>query len=792
MIGRFGAARVIAASAVISLSIGFALVAGAPATARAGGGPAPASVVTSPNDNTVAMQRVAGTDRYSTAVALAKTAFPTTAPIVFLATGADYPDALAAGPVAAKLGGPLLLTPMSTLPPNVTAELMSLQPSTVVVSGGTSVISARVFTQVASLLPAATITRIAGVDRYETARRLLSYGFAAATSAYVVTGDNYPDALSAAAAASVLGEPMLLVRGSATTLDAANLDLLKAIGVHSVTIAGGAGAVSSGIQTALTNWAGAGGVSRIGGLDRYATSAMIAKAAFNTAPNVFFATGSNFPDALAGSAVAGRTSSPLLTVPGTCVPNSTLDDVSVLGTKTATIIGGTGVISQMITALVPCAPGRPVMTATQVVPVAIGAETVHSTLDAVSCPSTSRCFAVGTRLNRGFIATETSGTWSTVAAPLPSDYSSPPMYAISIFQRISCASTTFCMAVGTYKNTSGHQFGLIETLAAGRWAARSVPLPSGSAAGSALSMTDIGCGGSLCVAVGAITGPYPIPDTGVVLTSDTGVWTMRMVPSPAIEPDRVGDQVDLRAVSCVSAECALVGQDFTKSMPLAEDYGTGAWSVQPITDEDPYGLDSVYCMKPFQCAAAGVTSEMTAPVAIETSSGSLFQSRSVVHEPSATNSLTADPKIACSDIHFCATNVEYDKTGLPNESYLELAVTGNGTNVPVVVPLPTDARGHGSTAVAGIQDIACPRAGLCVAVGQYVDSNQRIAGLLEVFSNGTWKASRLSAGSPSVVDPYWVQGLSCASPASCEVVAQAEYLVGWQPFSAGIAVSIHF
>ena len=49
--------------------------------------------------------RLSGADRYATAVAVSKETFEPGVPIVFLASGVDYPDALSAAPLAAALGG---------------------------------------------------------------------------------------------------------------------------------------------------------------------------------------------------------------------------------------------------------------------------------------------------------------------------------------------------------------------------------------------------------------------------------------------------------------------------------------------------------------------------------------------------------------------------------------------------------------------------------------------------------------------------------------------------------------
>ena len=85
--------------------------------------------------------RLSGADRYATSAAVSRAAFPGTAPVVFLATGRGFADALAGGPAAATTGpGPLLLVPGGCVPQPVQAEIDRLRPSQVVLLGGQSAV----------------------------------------------------------------------------------------------------------------------------------------------------------------------------------------------------------------------------------------------------------------------------------------------------------------------------------------------------------------------------------------------------------------------------------------------------------------------------------------------------------------------------------------------------------------------------------------------------------------------------------------------------------------------------
>jgi putative cell wall-binding protein len=81
--------------------------------------------------------RVAGDDRYATSVAASRRAFGGGSSTVYLASGAGYADALAAGPAAALAPGPILLTRANCVPPSVSEELYRLRASRVVLLGGT-------------------------------------------------------------------------------------------------------------------------------------------------------------------------------------------------------------------------------------------------------------------------------------------------------------------------------------------------------------------------------------------------------------------------------------------------------------------------------------------------------------------------------------------------------------------------------------------------------------------------------------------------------------------------------
>lgn len=307
-----------------------------------------------------AQSRLAGADRYSTSALIAQAEFPTPGvPVVYLANGASFPDALSAGPAAALEGGPLLLTPSNSLPSVVRAELDRLNPARIVIVGGTAVVSSAVAAQAAAYTPA-PIIRLGGANRFETSRliaqRMLTQGLATRQSLWVATGANFPDALSAGAAAASQRVPILLVNGTASSLDSATSSFINStLRSDRVYIAGGTAVVSEGIRVALQNLSSTGIVTREGGANRFATSVEINDAAYpGTAPEVFLAYGFNFPDALSGSVIAGLRGGPLYITETACVEPAVLQQILDLSPTRVTVFGGTAVVSNAARDLKTC------------------------------------------------------------------------------------------------------------------------------------------------------------------------------------------------------------------------------------------------------------------------------------------------------------------------------------------------------------------------------------------------------------------------------------------------------
>jgi putative cell wall-binding protein len=292
--------------------------------------------------------RYSGADRYATSAAIVDANYQPGVPVVYIATGVNFPDALAGGAVAAEDGGPLMLVQQAEIPPPVATELKRLRPGHIVILGGPASVSSAVQAGLQAFT-SGSVTRVAGADRYATAAALAAT-FPMFTGVYLATGADFPDALAATAAAASQDAPILLT--DPAVLPAATAAALTALEPSSITIVGSTSAVSAGIATELKKYSTH--VTRIAGDDRYGTAAAIAQSAFPTATGVFIANGDGFADALTGGPVAGTLGEPLLLATATCLPAATTAEVSSLSPSTVTLLGGAAVLSADVGSLTNC------------------------------------------------------------------------------------------------------------------------------------------------------------------------------------------------------------------------------------------------------------------------------------------------------------------------------------------------------------------------------------------------------------------------------------------------------
>ena len=133
--------------------------------------------------------------------------------IAFVASGADFPDALSVAPVAYAQALPVLLTAPGSLPASTRSALAGIDRAIVV--GGPVAISEGVQDQI-DAMPGTAAERWMGANRYETATEIAANaqgeGWVGFSYVGVASGENFPDALAGGPVAGQAGGVMLLVQ----------------------------------------------------------------------------------------------------------------------------------------------------------------------------------------------------------------------------------------------------------------------------------------------------------------------------------------------------------------------------------------------------------------------------------------------------------------------------------------------------------------------------------------------------------------------------------------------------
>lgn len=258
--------------------------------------------------------RICGNDRYDTAIAIAdnlkKEKQIRKFDCVVVASGLNYPDALAGGCLAAEKEAPMLLVGTDTSSEKKTADYIKANlkdGGSVYILGGTGVVTDRFKN---SLSGNRNVYRLSGKDRYATNLAILNNLKAEGADLLICTGNGYADSLSA----SAVGLPILLATGDSLT--AQQRAYVEKLGPENIYIIGGTGVISNKLMNSLKTADGC-NVERVAGNDRYATSVRVAEKFFpEGSSNMLMAYALNYPDGLSGGPLAVHMGAPLVLTDG--------------------------------------------------------------------------------------------------------------------------------------------------------------------------------------------------------------------------------------------------------------------------------------------------------------------------------------------------------------------------------------------------------------------------------------------------------------------------------------------
>jgi hypothetical protein len=353
--------------------------------------------------------------------------------------------------------------------------------------------------------------------------------------------------------------------------------------------------------------------------------------------------------------------------------------------------------------------------------------------DSVSCASATFCEAVGP----GVAARWNGTSWRAQSFPVPNGASFVNVGGAS------CVSAISCEAVGSYQVTSSTNY---VTLAASwdgtSWTLQAAPSLAGTMFAGLNAVSCVTAG--VCEAGGyfqlQITGSIPAPTVRALVEIWNGSsWQLQHAAQPASATTN-----SLSSVSCVSASsCEAVGSHVDGSgslVGLAEVWNGAGWRIQKTPDPGQgqstihLSLNAVSCVSVRFCIAAGESSAAQ-PVETEVWNGSSWQPQPFPHPVHLTS-------VSCTSVDFCmAVGGTF-------------AFSWNGTSWSA---LPTSLTFQFSS-------VSCASARFCEATGADSVTGDRA----EVWNGSSWSPQPTPA--PTAAFGITLNSVACKRPNYCEAV----------------------
>jgi hypothetical protein len=379
----------------------------------------------------------------------------------------------------------------------------------------------------------------------------------------------------------------------------------------------------------------------------------------------------------------------------------------------------------------------------------------------------------GTKYHYRLVATSSGGTTDGTDQTFTTTHWSlqelvAPKRMIGIgFWDPTCTSSTSCMAFGAYANNSGTTVPLVETWNGSTWSVQEPPSPAGAKkanvqGGSCISSTE-------CVAVGE----FENSSGKTVPLAEAWNGTTWSVQEPSVPTGaKLGK---LGKVSCASfTECIAVGEFENSSgtkFALAEAWNGSSWSVQeppsPVGAKGAY-LGSVSCTSSTSCIAVGnfINSSSTWMPLAEKWNGTAWTAQEPALPTGGKHGLLS--RVSCVSSTACTAVGGFENSSAKN---VPMAEKWNGTTwTGQELPLPTGAKS------GGMWGVSCVSSTECIGVGEFENNSGTKASLGEKWNGTTWtdQEPRIPTGAKSSL----LGSISCVSSTACVAVGSFQNAAG--------------
>ena len=384
-----------------------------------------------------------------------------------------------------------------------------------------------------------------------------------------------------------------------------------------------------------------------------------------------------------------------------------------------------------------------------------------SSLNGVSCTTSSACSAVGSSIGSGGVPVPLAEAWNGSGWTVQSTHT-PAGAQESELNGVSCTSSTACTAVGysaEFTSTGRVQLALVERWDGTAWTIQSTPSPTGQPDLDSVGLNGVSCtSGTACVAVGSYTNTGGVQVT-LAEVWDGASWAIQSTPSPS-----GAQKSELNGVSCTSSTACTAAGDYTNSagvrVTLAEVWDGSGWMIQsapnPTGAKDSV-LKGVSCTTGTACTAVGFYADTAGgyTTLAESWNGTSWSVKATPNPSGAQASGLYG--VSCSSGTACtAAGYDAERTGAD----LTLAEAWNGTGWAIQsTPILTGAK------QSSLRGVSCTTGAACTAVGSVEGGGG--ATLVQRWNGTSWTIQSASnPGGRSIV----LQGVSCTSSTACVAV----------------------
>lgn len=256
-------------------------------------------------------------------------------------------------------------------------------------------------------------------------------------------------------------------------------------------------------------------------------------------------------------------------------------------------------------------------------------------LESVSCPTASWCAAAGFSWAVGpgpatlLAETWNGSSWQLATLPLPSGAVSAFLYDIS------CSSGSACVATGSYTDSNGTYYGLVERWNGTTWTQSSISPPTGQS----YRLKGVDCTSSTaCTAVGSSISISSGVTMAIAVRWNGTSWVTQTVPLP-----EGSSASTLSDVDCYSSTRCIAAGDVSDSSgvkPLIVAWANSSWLVEEtplVVGGGRTTLETISCPSAADCVAVGMSQSpgrSAEPFTVQTEGETVAESDDPVKAPS--------------------------------------------------------------------------------------------------------------------------------------------------------------